>query len=854
MQWLTCLFSRWTWQMAWRDSRASRYRLLLFSSSISLGIAALVAIGSLGRNLHQAISEQSKSLLGADLVLTSRHPFTEADEAVFHRLGGEQAREVSFSTMIVLPQGTRLVNARALTGNFPFYGKIETDPPEAAKSLNQGGGVLVEESVLQQFEAKRGDILQLGSSSFRVLGALKQVPGDSVAFATLAPRVYLSAQDLPRTGLLKPGSLARYKNLFRFDPQVNVEELVRIHQPVWDQLHLQTDTVKDHQRDLGNALENLYRFLNLVALIALILGAVGVASAIQVHIRQKLPNVAVLRCLGASLPATFAVYVAQGLALGAAGTLGGLILGGLAAQQLPELVRGFIPFPLEARFDWMGAGIAAGTGFGICFLFTLLPLLTVRRISPLESIRSAYETRSGHDPARWGVTTLIALAITGFAITQTRRWQEGLGFSAGLAGAFLLLAGAARLTVILTRKWTPARLPFVWRQGLASLHRPHNRTTLLLVAIGLGTFLLLTLHLTRDVLLRQLFPDAGGQRPNAILFDIQPDQREGVLQLLSEQHLKAQEEAPIVTMRIHSVRGIPVDQLANDKALGIPDWTLKREYRSTWRDQLQDAEHLVAGSFVPSVITRPGSIRKSDAGEPSYPISVEERIAKDLRLKLGDEILWDIQGIPMTTYVASLRKVDWRQVRPNFFVVFPAGSLEAAPAMWVMATHVTNAAQSAQMQRALVSRFPNVSAIDLTLVLQTLEGVLAKVGFVIRFMALFTVLTGLIVLAGAVMTGRWQRVQECILLRTLGATRSQIRQILLAEYAALGLLSSFTAVFLAVASSWALARFAFDTDYHLTFQPLIITVLGVTTLTIVVGLLTSRGIADQPPLEILRKL
>ncbi len=839
--------------MAWRDSRASRRRLLLFSSSISLGIAALVAVGSLGRNLHAAIQEQSKALLGADLVLASRQPFTVETEALFSRLGGDRASETSFSTMIVLTNGTRLVNARALEGNFPFYGRIETDPPEAADELAAGGGVLVEEGILQQFDLNRGDTVKLGSASFRVLGTLLRVPGDSMAFASLAPRVYLAARDLPQTGLLQPGSLARYKAMFRLDPSVNVEALVEREKTAFEDLRLREDTVEERQRDLGRALENLYRFLNLVALIALILGAVGIASAIQVHVRQKLPNVAVLRCLGASLPSTFAVYLAQGLFLGAVGTVFGIALGGLAARELPELVRGFIPFAFTPRFDWAGVVLAALTGFGICFLFTLLPLLEVRRVSPLAAIRAAYEPPARRDPLQLAVIGVIVLSITAFSLGQTRDWKEGLGFAGGLVAAFALLAGAGRLTMWLARRFTPAGLPFTWRQGIASLHRPHNRTTLLLVAIGLGTFLLLTMHLTRDVLLKQLFLDSGPAQPNAILFDIQPDQRAGVLETLAAHDLPVLEEAPIVTMRLGSLKGTPVDQLMTNRGRGIPDWTLRREYRSTWRTNLNTSERLRSGEFISSIVDRPEVVRKRPDGEPVYPISMEEGIARDLRLKLGDELVWDIQGIPLATYVASLRQVDWRQVRPNFFVVFPAGALEAAPAMLVMATRVADSASSARMQRALVSAFPNVSAIDLTLVLKTLDGVLTQVGFVIRFMALFTVLTGLIVLAGAVLTGRWQRVQESILLRTLGATRHQIRRILFAEYATLGLLASASAALLAVAGSWALARFVFNAPYAVSPWPLVVAVAGVTLLTVGVGLLTSRGIADQAPLEILRR-
>ncbi len=853
--------------MAWRDSRASRRRLLLFSSSISLGIAALVAIGSLGRNLEDAIQQQSRSLLGADLVLTARQAFTAEDEALFLRLGGETARETSFSTMLVLTNGTRLVNARAVSGGFPFYGQLETEPASAAAEFRAGGGVLVEEGVLQQFGAVRGDTVKLGAASFRVLGALRKVPGDTVAFATIAPRVYLAASDLATTELLKGGSLARYRVHFRLPEATDVEALLKPLGPELAARRLDPDTVKKRQRDLGASLGNLYRFLNLVALVALLLGAVGIASAIHVHVRQKLPDVAVLRCLGAPLADTFGIYLAQGIALGAAGSLIGIALGAVVAQQLPAVIGGFVPFAFAPRFAWGAAIEASSAGFVVCLLFALLPLLEVRRVSPLAAIRAAYDGPPRPDPARWVVAALIALAVTAFSMSQMERWTEGLAFAAGLGAAFALLAGAARLVVWLARRLVPASLPFVWRQGLASLHRPQNRTTLLLLSLGLGTFLILTLHLVRGSLLTQLFPAGDGAKANAVLFDIQPDQKDGVIALLRSQGLPVIDEAPIVTMRLRSVKGVPTETLVQDKTKRVPDWVLRREYRSTWRTNLVDSEEIVAGKFVARVRSLQSSAGVSpavpdpsapDAGgtpAPPCPISVEEGIAKDLHVGLGDEIVFDVQGVPTACRVASLRKVDWRQVRPNFFVVFPAGVLEDAPAMHVLATHVADAAASARMQREVVKAFPNVSAIDLTLVLQTLDGILAKVGFVIRFMALFTVATGLVVLAGAVLSGRWQRMQEAILLRTLGATRAQIRQVLFAEYATLGLLAAITGSVLAVMASWALAVFAFKAGYDFAALPvpLAVALSGVTTLTVLVGLATSRGIADQPPLEILRR-
>jgi len=365
---------------------------------------------------------------------------------------------------------------------------------------------------------------------------------------------------------------------------------------------------------------------------------------------------------------------------------------------------------------------------------------------------------------------------------------------------------------------------------------------LLLLSLGLGTFLMVSLFLVQQTLLNQLVSSGNRNQPNAILFDIQPDQREGVSNLVRSLNLPILDEAPIVTMRLTSLKGRTVESLLADKDKRIPGWTLRREYRSTYSDHLRDSEKLVAGEWHAQVTN----------GTEVVPISIEDGIAKELQIGLGDEVTFDVQGVPMKTRVASLREVDWRRVQPNFFIVFPRGVLESAPAMHVLVTRVASSEESAKLQREVVGKFPTVAAIDLTLVLQTLDSIIAKISFVIRFMAMFTVLTGLLVLVGALVTGRYQRIQESILLRTLGASRGQIFRVLLVEYLALGLLSALTGVLLATAAAWALSVFVFKASFALPLAPLFVALLAVPALTVVTGLLMSRGVLDHPPLAILR--
>src|SRR5262245_17226216 len=375
-------------RMAWRDSRSSRWRLLLFSASISLGVAALIAIGLFRASLAQAIDDQARSLLGADLVVESSRPFTAEQEQILRSLGETQAREVRFRTMALFPKsgGTRLVHVRALGGSFPFYGRMETAPPAAAHTFRDGGEAVPEESLLFQFRAKPGDPIKIGEATFTIAGALTKMPGEASPAASFAPRIYIPLQHLAETNLLKPGSLARYLNFVKFAPNVDVEAEVETLAPRSEQAGLEYDTVAKRKKDLGESLDNLYRFLNLVGFISLLLGVVGVASAIQAHLQQKAATAAVLRCLGALGRSTVFIYLLQVAAMGTVGALAGAALGLATHRILPGILQGYIPFPLPTAIAWRPVFSGMAIGLGVCLLFALPPLLRFRRVSPLLAL------------------------------------------------------------------------------------------------------------------------------------------------------------------------------------------------------------------------------------------------------------------------------------------------------------------------------------------------------------------------------------------------------------------------------------------------------------------------------------
>lgn len=408
----------------------------------------------------------------------------------------------------------------------------------------------------------------------------------------------------------------------------------------------------------------------------------------------------------------------------------------------------------------------------------------------------------------------------------------------------ILWAAAWALTRVM-RRWLPSGWPYVWRQGLANLHRPANQTVTLVLAIGFGAFLLGTLYLVQFNLLHQLSVTGGPERPNLVLFDIQPDQLSAVQEVLQESGLPRGAATPIVPMRILSVKGRPVTQLLAGTTADGGDgpsnaWVFRREYRSTYRDSIVGSERLVSGEWF-----------RTSQSPPR--ISVERELAADLGVGLGDEIVWDVQGVSIPTRVGSLREVEWARFEPNFFVVFTPGALEAAPHSYVTLTRVTDAAERGRFQRRLAERFGNVSILDLTLLQEALEQLVQRVVLAIRFMALFSLGVGVLVLVGALATSRFQRVREGALLRTLGATRGQVFRVVLAEYITLGMLASMVALLLASAAGWAVSRFVFDGSFRLPGLALSALMLLVVGLTVIVGLANSRDVVRRPPLEVLRQ-
>ncbi len=822
--------------MAWRDSRRTRSRLLLFAASIAAGVAAVAAIGSFSADLQRAVDDQARTLVGADVVAQSRHPFSPDDERLLRALGDAVSHEVRFTSMALFPrgQGTRLVQVRAEEGGYPFYGALDTEPPSAAAAFGAGGGALADESLLLQFGQGAGSAMKLGDATFTVAGGLRKAPGESFAFSSFAPRVYIPFSRLVETNLLRRGSLATYFAFLRVDDRKRIPAAVK----QLEARGFSCDTVAKRKKDLGREMENLYHFLNLTGFVALLLGATAVAGAIHLHIRSRVRSVALLRCIGCTGSQAVAIYLIQTMALAVLGSLAGVAAGVVVQAILPRILADFLS--VRIAFALSPRAILTGmvTGVGFCWLFAMLPLLSLRRVSPLSALRAPDLGEAAPDPARWIFYALAAAGVTAFAVVQTGDWRHGLSLAGGLAVVLASLLLVARGIVFGAHRYLRSGWPYVWRQGLSNLYRPGNRTVLLMLSLGLGTFLVLTIFFAQRMLLGNLAIQGTGEA-NIILFDIGPEQLDGLAALLHRLGAPLLDHVPMVPMRLAAVKGRTLRQLHADPKM--KGWVLDRDYRSSYRETLSPTETVTKGSFTG---TWP-------SGKEPVPISVEEGIAKDLDVTVGDAIAFDIQGSPMQTVVGSIRKVDWKKFRTNFFILFPKGVLEDAPGSFIALSHAADDAQSAALQRAVVRAYPGVSVLDLQAIVASVDAILSKVAFVIRFMSLFTLLTGLLILAAALFSSRYERAREEALLRVLGATNRQVFSILIIEFALLGFFAAVTGIVLSVAAAYGLAFFVFKVAFVPRLFVALPAIATMMLITVGAGLAISRQDGRRTPLALL---
>jgi putative ABC transport system permease protein len=695
-----------------------------------------------------------------------------------------------------------------------------------------------------EFEVSTGDTLQVGALKLLVAGIVTKIPGNVKIVGTFAPSIYIPLDSLDATELLGKGSRINYRRYFKNSEKENAEQLLTKLRPLINKHGLGYETVAYRKESLGSGFENLNRFFNLLGFMALMLGSAGVASSVHIYSKEKTGIVAILRCLGATGRVAFRVFLIQISLLGFAGSVVGAFLGHYIQLLIPLVMQDFLPVALDFEVSWTAIFEGILIGFVITYLFARLPLVSIKFVPPLAVLRSDISDNGKSTFARIKVSLLILIVCWLFALFQAESFTIGSFFYLGFLASIILFAIAAYILIWVIRKLFPFGANFILRQSLANLFRPNNQTVILMLVIGLGAFLISTISIVQNGILEQVNKISAETRSNMVLYDVQPDQKDTVEQLLTYHGITKNKEVPIVLLRLHKINGKSMNEIkADKKSEEIPEWILYMEHLATYRSKLTDSEEIISGVMQ-------DSIRSS---EDSIYISVTSITADQLKLKLGDEVIFNAQGLAIPTYVGSIRKVAWQQLHTNFSFLFPVGVLEKTPHFFAYLLHTPSADSNVRFKQDLAKDAPNISSVDLSLMIRTLDEVMDKVAFALKFMAMFCIVTGLMVLAGSVVNTKFVKMKENVLLRTIGALKKQLISIALLEYAYLGFFAGLCGILLSLVASWALTIYFLDLVFVPELTDMLQVLFGIMFLTIIVGSLNLRQIVNRSPLEILRK-
>lgn len=846
------LRARFALRLAWRESRHGLRRVGVYMASITLGVAALVSIHSFRDDVARSVQDEAEELMGANARFSDDKPFTPVTEGILdslRRAGAGVARVTTATSMVLAPSsGTvRLLQVRAVDEGYPFYGEVTTTPAGRWGAHLEPGVALVDPAVLSQLGVEVGDTIVVGRSALEIAGTVDDLATDFAFQTAIGPRVHVSQRTLDESGLIGFGSLARYRAFVRLPDEAQRLAVRERYRDVLREAGVGYRLAEEEARDISNGVRFLGRFLSLVGLAALLLGGVGVASAIHVYVREKRPGIAVLRCLGAGQATAFLAYLVQAAMLGLLGAAGGVVVGLGLQRVMPFVLAGVLPVDVTTRLSPTSVAAGLAIGVWVAVVFALIPLLQVRDVPPLAALRQDFEPRRRRrDPARIVAYALLAGSVLLLCALEAPEVDIGLGFAAGLAAAGGTIAAVGWALMRVTRRLFPARASYPIRQGVSNLFRPQNQTISVTLALGLGAFVIGTIVEVEGSIRDDLTLSFGTGQPNVLLFDVQTDQLDGVRALLPEGARGSAQVSPLVTSRIASINGRTAAELreGEDREARPEGWALRREYRNTYRAELGGAEEMVEGTWWDE---------DDGAARGMARLSLEVGVAESLRVGLGDTIVWDVGGVEVPSRVTSLRAVDWNRLEPNFFAVLEPGFLDDAPQNIVVLARVEGAQERARLQRDLVGAFPNVSALDFSRVQEAIDSVLSRVRQAVGFLGAFSALAGVLVLLGALATSRVQRLREGALLKTLGARRRQVLTVLMTEYLALGSLATASGLLLAIAAGALIVPGLFDMTYTVRFASLGAIWAAVVGLTVAVGLLGSRDLLRRPPLPVLRE-
>jgi putative ABC transport system permease protein len=853
-------------KMVARELRASWRRLLFFFVCVAIGVAAIVTLRSIIQSLRTGLMSEARATIASDVLVQSSRPWTPDVRADLEQLLGsapvqDRSESIETATMVRAENGNavaRMVELRGVEAAYPFYGTfVLQNGQRYSHALLQGNGTLVRPELLAQLGVKVGDTILIGGRPFTIRGVIDQEPGRRVGGFSLGSRVLVDLADLQQTSLLAYGSRANYQLLLKVRSE-GVDRLTREVRERFRDRFVSARSYRSTEDQIGESLQRAENFLSLVGFIIVVLGGIGVWSVTRVFVRQKIRSVAILKCVGASTRQVLATYVFQVALLATAGSLIGVALAEAAIRSIPSsLTESFNGLPYGLTLSAVLQGLTVGLLVSV--LFALVPLLDIRRIKPLLLIRGADGSFSAFaGPIRigirerlrridWlqvGLAMLVGGALVVVAAWQAGSWTAGAAVSIGFAVISAVLYAAAYVLIRLVLPLASAPW-FPLRHAVISLRRPGNQTRVILLAVGLGSFFVLGVRALQSNLIAEF--SVGMDRGGADMFiiDVQRDQAEGVEALLRERQDRDASPArlvPVLRARVTAVKGrdVNLENFSDVRGRG----SLAREYTITYRDHLESNEQIVQGSFW----------KAGDTRAAQSEVSIEEGIHERFNIQVGDDMRFDVLGRQVYARVTSIRHVEWGDARSGgFMFVFRPGVFENAPHTYIgFLKGPDDPTARARLQYDLIARYPNITAIDGREIISRIQKVVDNAVLGISVVGGIALLSGVLILIGAVAMTKFQRVYESAILRTLGASTRLLTMTLALEYSALGLLAGAIGAAGALGLSWGVTRHVFDIPWRPTPGLLLIGAVLTMLLVCTIGVLASADVLRKKPLSTLR--
>ncbi len=842
-------------RLAWREARASAVKFAFVILAVAVGVGSLAGVRGFSRSFQTMLMREARTLIAADL---SVRTFTLPNDAQTALMNDLERRGIAHTwitetiSMAGFGEGRTpiLVSIKSVDPTrYPFYGTVKLDPPmDFAGSLTPDVAI-VSDDLLLRLDAHVGDSIRLGGQPFRILAVMAEEPDRMAGSLNVGPRILISRQGLDRANLIQTGSRAAERFLFRIPQQTPIEQ-VRTELKKVFQESLIADARQAHPL-ISDGLTQATTFLSLVSLISLIVGALGVATAINAHLNQRMDTIAVMKCLGAKSSQIIRIFVVQTLALGLCGGVLGILIGVGVQLAFPFLISRYFPVHLGVSFDPVPALQALTIGMLATLLFTLPPLLSIRRIKPglifrreMAETKPSLKQRIRQSGASVLAGTVILIGIGGIAGALTSgTWKDALRLGEYFVGALtfsLVTLSAVAWVLLRVLRATGRRasvLPATVRHGIANLYRPGNHAGAIVVALGLGVMFTLTVYLIQHGLIADMFRSAPPGMPNVFLLDIHATDKDAIMDLLRKQPGAERPPEMMGTSpaKLITINGTPIADL---KLQGFA-----RRFRST-------RQVSAFGAQPPYAALESG---KWWTGQPATPeVCAAEDAAKTLKIAPGAELTFTMSGKTVKSRLVCVTRIDSIHLAGRLEFIFSPGTLDGLPVIYYGSVRMTPQ-KVAPLQVAMYNRFPTVTVVNVADVLRIVQEVVDQISIVIRFISAFAILAGLIILASSVAGTRFRRIREVVILKTLGATRMKIAGVFSIEFLILGAVSGLMGSLMATGFSSLVLKQLLKADLKFDAVPNLVSVVATALVAIAAGWLASWRILGQKPLQVLRE-